>query len=63
MFIHTLNYEMNTIQHSLDKVEVYPGEKIIKTCDGGHNSNTPKILLADVGMFFYRYLYEENNTI
>ena len=60
MFIHALNDEMVPIQHSLDLFEVYPGEKIIKTCDGGHNSNRPKILLADVGLFFYRYLYDEN---
>ena len=63
MFIHALNDEMVPIQHSLDLFEVYPGEKIIKTCDGGHNSNRPKILLADVGLFFYRYLYDENNKI
>ena len=58
MFIHALNDEMVPIQHSLDLIEVYPGEKIIKTCEGGHNSNRPKALLADVGTFFYRYLYE-----
>ena len=59
MFIHALNDEMVPIQHSLDLIEVYPGEKIIKTCEGGHNSNRPKALLADVGVFFYRYLYGE----
>jgi dipeptidyl aminopeptidase/acylaminoacyl peptidase len=56
LFIHALNDEIVPIQHSLDLVEAYNGEKIFQICEGGHNTNRPQFLLVEVSNFFERYL-------
>ena len=56
-FIHALKDEMVPLQHSLDLVDLYNGEKVIQICEGGHNSKRPQFLLGEVGLFFEKYLY------
>lgn len=56
-FIHAMNDELISIQHSIDLSSNHPGFKIIEFLEvGGHNSVRPKETIAKVGQFFNTYL-------
>lgn len=55
-FIHSMNDELISLDHSLKLFEDYGGEKSLNVCDGGHNSIRPRHIVDKIGKFFSKYL-------
>lgn len=55
-FIHAMNDELISLDHSLKLFEEYGGEKSLNVCDGGHNSIRPRHIVDKIGKFFSKYL-------
>ena len=55
-FIHAMNDELISLDHSLKLFEEYGGEKSLNICDGGHNSIRPRHILEKIGRFFSKSL-------
>ena len=61
IFIHANKDELINNQHSVDLLNKYAGkDKVLKKCDGGHNSRRPNKLLKEVGEFFYKHLVNDD---
>jgi hypothetical protein len=58
-FVHAMNDELIPLEHSLDLVEAYQGEKSINVCEGNHNSNRQKQIIEKIVRFFCKYLKNE----
>ena len=56
IFVHGKSDELIPIQHTIDIGEEYIGERSIKTCEGGHNSARPRVVLDEIGRFFAKHL-------
>ena len=64
IFIHAINDKLINLQHAIDIFNIYGGEKSLKCSEvGGHNSKRPKRLVQEVGIFFEKYLRNDNNEI
>ena len=44
-FVHAMNDELIPLEHSLDIVEAYQGEKSLNVCEGNHNTNRQKQII------------------
>ncbi len=64
IFIHAIKDQLINVQHAIDIFNIYGGEKSLKCSEvGGHNSKRPKRLVQEVGIFFEKYLRNDNNEI
>ena len=63
IFVHAIYDELIDIQHSKDLCDRYGGqEKSLKCCDkGGHNTNRNSMIINEIGSFFTKHLYPNNN--
>jgi len=60
-----MNDELIPLEHSLNLVEAYLGDKSLNVCEGTHNSNRQKHIIEKIGKFFAKYLgskEEEENV-
>jgi hypothetical protein len=55
-FIHANKDELINKEHSDKLFEKVKGVKILKNCDGGHNSKRPREIVVKVAKFFNKYL-------
>ena len=55
-FIHAMNDELISLDHSLKLFEEYGGDKSLNVCDGGHNSIRPRHIVEKIGKFFSKNL-------
>ena len=65
IFIHAINDELISVQHTLDLFNKYGGqEKSLKCCDkGGHNTRRNSMIMNEIGEFFKKYLFiDEERT-
>jgi len=58
-FVHAMNDELIPLEHSLDIVEAYQGEKSLNVCEGNHNTNRQKQIIEKIVRFFCKYLKNE----
>jgi dipeptidyl aminopeptidase/acylaminoacyl peptidase len=58
-FIHAMNDELISLDHTLNIFDKYEGEKSLNICEGGHNTSRQKHILEKVGDFFKKHLYDE----
>ena len=64
IFIHALKDQLINVQHSIDMFNIYGGEKSLKCSEiGGHNSKRPKRLVQEIGIFFEKYLGNNNDEL
>ena len=62
IFIHAINDQLINLQHSIDIMNIYGGEKSLKCSEiGGHNSRRPKRIILEVGKFFSDHLSNDKN--
>ena len=64
IFIHANDDELINNKHSEMLINVYKGkDKVLRRCEGQHNTKRPAKLIREVGEFFYKHLvndYHEN---
>jgi len=61
-FVHAMNDELIPLEHTLNLVEVYQGEKSLNVCEGGHNTNRQKQIIEKIVKFFCKYLKNEEDN-
>ena len=58
-FVHAMNDELIPLEHSLDLIEAYLGEKSLNVCEGNHNTNRQKQIIEKIVKFFCKFLKNE----
>ena len=63
IFIHAIHDELINVKHSIDIFNQYGGqEKSLKCCDkGGHNTKRTSMILNEIGEFFKKFLFQDND--
>ena len=62
IFIHANDDELIDNKHSDMLINAYKGkDKVLKRCEGNHNSRRPNKLIREVGSFFYKHLVFEDH--
>ena len=62
IFIHANDDELIDNKHSEMLINAYKGkDKILKRCDGNHNTRRPNKLIKEIGDFFYKHLVNEDH--
>lgn len=62
-FIHAMNDELISLDHTLNIFDKYTAEKSLNICEGNHNSPRQKHILEKVGEFFKKYLFDIKDII
>ena len=57
-FIHAMNDELISLDHTLNIFDKYEGEKSLNICEGTHNTGRQKQLMEKVGDFFKKHLID-----
>jgi len=60
-FVHAINDELVSSDHTMEIFNSYAGEKILNICEGNHNTKRPKNIQERIGAFFSKHLL--NNQI
>jgi hypothetical protein len=58
-FVHAMDDELIPLEHSLNLVENYLGQKSLNVCEGNHNSSRQRQILDKIGRFFSKHLKDE----